>query len=848
MNDMEPDQRTGIKNLPWFCFFAFLFIQSLAVIFWTVSLPGDPKNSLIFGLSLARLALVLGILIPGLFFAAAAFISAADKSPIRDIFEERWREDNNFLWIEGLAIVVSLAAWAYLVYLRSGVDGPANPLYLRFLPFLTWMIALGFQFLVWLWYQCYGWNSAFLMRFKPAFTATAVVAVVFLAFAVVMAITGWGIKPDIFFWGNPGVPLLAWQVWLALGAGLFLLTILVTFPVIRSYQKRLDWIIGTGLFLLALLLWLTQPIPRSFFFPAARAPSFDIYPYSDAGFYDYAAQSVLVGEGFLNGKIVTRPLYILFLAVLHGMEGQNYTDLITLQTLVLAVFPAALYWLGRSMHSREAGLAAGLMAIFRELNAIAATPLTEVSHSKMLMTDSMTGLGICLFCLAVFRWLRKTEIRPVRAVLIGGFLGILTLLRSQALLFFPVVLLFLFLQRKINWKDILKEAAFFTLGMVLALSPWVIRNGVLTGDFALDQPSQAAIMAGRYAGSVEEAQNTHLKNTSRAVSDHIWQYTMAHPLDVAGFVSAHFMNNELATLEVLPLRASFVDYHDNFQVSTLFWLDGINGISGWQWVLLVINLLLISIGIGSAWAKWQWAGLLPLALQIAYSLSSALGRISGWRFIQPVDWVGYFYFALGFAEICVWVFAASGLSLRPREKNTRELPPRRIVSPAWITASAVAILLAGMLLPLAEWIAPPRYSPEAQMQAAGAAEESPLLDQAIGSTQQFMEQPLAVRMVGRALYPRWYKAGGGEPGSGWAAYKPKPDAHLGFMMVGPYGEQQMVLTIAQSPDGFRHASDVIVYGCRKTGYIDVRLVVGYSQPDTFAYASGNPSTQCDPLP
>jgi len=848
MNDLEPDQREGIKNFPWVCFFAFLFVQSIAVIFWTVSLPGDPKNSLIFGLSPARLALVLGILIPGLVFAAAAFISAAEKSPIRDIFEERWREGNNFLWIEGLSVAVSLAAWGYLVYLRSGVDGADNPLYVRFLPSLMWVIALGFQFLVWLWYQCYGWNSAFLARFNPTFIATAIVAAVFLVLALIMAFTGWGIKPDIFFWGNPGVPLLAWQVWLALGCGLMLLTVMVTFPVIRSYQKRLDWIIGGGLFLLALVLWLMQPIPRSFFFPSARAPSFEIYPYSDAGFYDYAAQSVLVGEGFLNGKIVTRPLYILFLAVLHGMEGQNYTNLITLQTIILAIFPTALYWLGRSMRSREAGLAAGLLAIFRELNTIAATPLTEVSHSKMLMTDSMTGLGICLFCLAVFRWLRKTEIRPVRAVLVGGFLGMLTLLRSQVLLFLPVVLVFLFLQRRINRKDIVKEAAFFTLGLVLAVSPWVIRNGLRTGDFALDQPSQAAIMAQRYASSVEEAQNTKIAASTGNVSSHIWQYTMAHPLDVAGFVSAHFMNNELATLEVLPLRASLTDYHDNFQVSTLFWLDGINGIYGWQWVLLIINLLLISIGIGSAWAKWQWAGLLPLMFQIAYALSSALGRISGWRFIQPVDWVGYFYFALGFAEICVWVFAASGLSLRPREKNTRELPPLRNISPAWISASAGVILLTGMLLPAAEWIVPQRYTPEVQMKAAEIAEDSFLLEQAIGSTQQFMEQPLAVRMVGRALYPRWYKAGAGEPGSGWAAYKPQQEAHLGFMMVGPFGEQQMVLTIPQSPDQFTHASDVIVYGCRKTGYIDVRLVVGYSQPEPFVYVSGNPSSRCDPLP
>ena len=109
----------------------------------------------------------------------------------------------------------------------------------------------------------------------------------------------------------------------------------------------------------------------------------------------------------------------------------------------------------------------------------------------MLMTDSITGLGICLFCLAVFRWTRKPDIRPIRAVLIGGFLGLLCLLRSQAIVIIPVVLLLLILQRKYGWRGVLKESGFFLIGVILAISPWIIRNGIRTGDFALDQPSQA---------------------------------------------------------------------------------------------------------------------------------------------------------------------------------------------------------------------------------------------------------------------------------------------------------------------------------------------------------------------
>jgi len=844
MSDLESDQSPGNRDRRWVWFFLFLSVQAIPVLYWIASLPADPKNSLILGYSLPRLGMMLVVLLLGLFFLAAAIIAGMKENRLQSVFQERWHEGRIFFWLEGLAILCAVLAWGYLVYLRSGVNGGTDPLYIRFQPFLVWLIALGGESAVWLWIQCYGWHPDRLVRFRMVFFSSAATAGILLIFGLIIGVTGWGVTPDIFFWGNPGVPLLAWQVWLSAAAGLVLLTVLVSFPVLRVYQRRMDWIICGGLFILAVILWLAQPIPSSFFFPTPRAPEFKYFPYSDAGFYDYAAQTLLVGEGFLNGQIVTRPLYIFLLAIWHGMEGQDYGEIIVLQTLALAAFPAALYWLGRSMRSREAGLTAGLLAIFRELNSIAATPLTEVSHSKMLMTDSLTGLGLCLMCLAVFRWLKKPGPRPVRAVLIGGGMGLLLLLRSQTSFIIPVILVFLLLQRKTGWKGALKESVYFLAGLILAASPWIIRNGLRTGDFALDQPSQAVLVAQRYASSVDEALNTRLEASSGQVGAHILEYTFSHPLDVARFIGAHFINNAFATLEVLPLHVSFVDYHDNFRVSSLFWLEGISTIRGIQWVYLILNLLLLSIGIGSSFAKWRWSGLLPLAFHAAYSLSTAFGRISGWRFIQPVDWVGYFYFCLGFAECIVWFFAASNLSLRPREKNTRELPPAR-TSSTWITVSAAAVLLAGLALPASEWLIPRRYSLQVEQEAIKTTGQVEQLETVLGTPKEFLQQPGAVRMIGRALYPRWYKADDGEPGNGWAAYKPQKDAHLGFMMVGPYREQQMILSVEQPPEDFTHASDVIVYGCQKSDFIDVRLVVGYNQPDIFNYASQNLTRRCD---
>ncbi len=849
MTELEPDQQNGIQshrvqNRRWVFFFGFIFIQSIPVIYRIISLPGDPKNSLIFGLSLARILLVLAAAGLGLIFLAAAYLSGMNENRIQAVVKDRWCEGRMFLILMAGSILAGLSAWGFLVYLRIGPDGADNPLYIRFFPFLLWVILLGLQLSIWFWIHNFGWQKSRYGVFKPVLIPSAIVAGVFLLTGVIIGFTGWGVIPDIFYWGNPGVPLLSWQVWLALSSSLILLTLMVSFPVIRVYRQRLDWILGIGLFVLAAGLWLSQPIPSSYFFPSVRPPTYQIYPYSDAGFYDYTAQSLIIGEGFLNGKIVTRPLYILLVAIWHGLEGQDYAEIILLQTLLLAIFPAALYWLGRSMRSREAGLAAGLLAIFRELNTIAATPLTEVSHSKMLMTDCLTGLGLCLFCLAVFRWLRKSGTHPVRSVLIGGFLGLLILLRSQALFIVPVVVLLLLIQRKSGWRGVAIESGLFLSGIVLAVSPWIIRNGVKTGDFAMDQPSQAVYVAKRFVSSVEEMESLQLAANSSDVGRHIVQYTFSHPLDVARFAGAHFLNNELSTLVVLPLRASFTDFHDNFEISSLFWLDGVKSLAGFQWLFLALNLMLISIGVGSAWSKWKWPGLFPLLAHLAYSLSSAVSRISGWRFIQPVDWVGYFYFCLGFAEVVIWIFTLSNISLRPWEKNTRELPSLAL-SGKWTFAALGLILVAGVSLPAAEWIIPKRYSPAMQNLALERVQEIPELKSSIGSVEEFMQQPGAVQMVGRSLYPRWYKAGAGEPGSGWAAYKPREKAHLGFMIVGPSGDQQMVLTQDQIPENFTHAADLIVFGCKKSDFIDVRLVVGYNNPDHFVYTYGNPSDQCE---
>ena len=53
--------------------------------------------------------------------------------------------------------------------------------------------------------------------------------------------------------------------------------------------------------------------------------------------------------------------------------------------------------------------------------------------------------------------------------------------------------------------------------------------------------------------------------------------------------------------------------------------------------VLLLYLILISVGIGSAVKRDVWVGLIPLAFHLIYAIGNSLAMNSGFRFILPVD-------------------------------------------------------------------------------------------------------------------------------------------------------------------------------------------------------------------
>jgi hypothetical protein len=99
---------------------------------------------------------------------------------------------------------------------------------------------------------------------------------------------------------------------------------------------------------------------------------------------------------------------------------------------------------------------------------------------------------------------------------------------------------------------------------------------------------------------------------------------------------------------------------------------------------------------------------------------------------------------------------------------------------------------------------------------------------------------------GRALYPRYYPAGQGEPGTG-NPMGPRPYARLGFYLVGPTHASFLIPT-EERPARFANAADVLVFACADKEALAVAVFDASGAPQSLVVRSLLPAELSCPLP
>ncbi|MCZ2123073.1 MAG: glycosyltransferase family 39 protein, partial [Anaerolineales bacterium] len=492
-----------------------------------------------------------------------------------------------------LAALLCLISSLLLFLLRYLNPEKLLPYYERTSPLLWLLLIISAQTALFFSLVKYGWHFQNLNQYKLTYRPAALAFSALLAVLIFVAVTKIGIKPDTAYWGEPGVALQGWQFVASIVIGL-----IPAFYIKRLDSRLVNYALPILLYLLALLLWLSVPndVLKSSFYAPIDPPAEVPYPYSDAGFYDYLSQSLLLGTNYLNG-IPPRPFYVLFLAILHFFFGQNYSAIIIAQTFVLALFPVSLYFLAKKLHSPAAGVMVALFAIFRELTSLWISSNTRVVNSKMLTTDFPTALALSIICLVFLWWLKRRDVKST--LVAGGAFGLLLLFRTQSLFILPVVFLLAWFVYQKKTKIWLWAGVLFGAALLAAVLPWLIHNYRLTSKLAFDDPRQMAIIYSQY--SFNETFNLQeFDLESKSLGGRMLEFTLQNPAYVATFIAAHFLNTEIGGLLALPLFERFESLNAPIN---LYWVGWDGTLTLPNLLLLIFYLLIVAIGLGSAWRR-----------------------------------------------------------------------------------------------------------------------------------------------------------------------------------------------------------------------------------------------------
>ena len=247
-------------------------------------------------------------------------------------------------------------------------------------------------------------------------------------------------------------------------------------------------------------------------------------------------------------------------------------------------------------------------------------------------------------------------------------------------------------------------------------------------------------------------------------------------------------------------------------------------------------------------------GLVPLLANLSYNFSMSLARNSGGRYLLAVDWITYVYAAIGLMEIAIAILSVLGL---PNRRLAPVLVSREAEDPAvkpgfrwnWRAGAGtvLALLLLGSLPPLAERIASPRYPTQPEEDLVREVVAHPFTAQSgldAPALHQFLEQPGALIFKGRALYPRYYAAGDGEPRTAKIGYRPLEYSRTVFQVTSPRFNGAAVLKSEKIPGFFPNASDVLLVGCAAGTSLEPALVLVLDAPGGGYLADSGLETDC----
>ena len=639
-------------------------------------------------------------------------------------------------------------------------------------------IALGlvvaqFWICLWLARDWHGLRSLLKKLIRPLLVFTGGI----LPLAVFIASTKIGLVKDTLYWNVAGIPFTGSQLLFTL----ILTTLALIFLPGRSSGSPLGrfirkyHLLPVTLYLVTVWFWGNTPLLRHFFSLELAPPSFQPFPYSDARFLDLGGISILKGYGIYFFGYTDKPLSMIHMAFLHLFAGYDYQAMLWLQMFVLALIPVALYYFGEHYLNPAFGIFISLVLIFRQQNAIVLASRISSVNPKLFMSEELTLLGMALLAWLAFLWIQKRKIWL--AWLCGGCIGAASLLRINPLFLFPAMVLVVAPAFwKLGKKFLSGHLLAYTMAFLIIFIPWVISGVnpegipwlqikiedvirtryINSNSYQHDQPTLGLTGSDLGAARLEKIafsgdqpigfQRLNRENNS-GFSSIDSQLVFTTKYQNAGDLVSRFLDHVLHNFATSALSLPTLFYENLDTLSQeAYWMDQ----GGWQGDLppfqtrlVFLNLLLLAVGLAMGWMYHRWAGMVPLVIFLAYSISLGAAMNSGGRYLVPMDWTVHFYYGLaivGFMQFVNNGFHVSDINLpTPLDNNRNAFFYDRFAT----CASLAGIIFLAALIPVANFVLPRVLSKTPDQQPQESALEY------ISS----QEGPAVSIVPGQILYP-----------------------------------------------------------------------------------------------
>jgi hypothetical protein len=813
---------------------SFVALSALIILAAMFLSPSERGSAILFGLSFSRLVLATGFLLAFLFFAGLFLNALRDPQWVERTLEQWFGGGRFSRWLAWFAVIGLGLGWIGC-FLPSYRAGPLGAHWERIQPLMVFLLLTSIATL-----------SVFLVKridlsttnvkFSGLLFGALILFLVGLLVLLWMFASKYGIyAPAEDFWYGAGVPILFPQLLASFLAGVLVLLLRWNWD-----SGRKDLLVVFVLYVLTAILWAREPLQRSFLFTGPRPPNGVLYPFADAAALDAGSQFALIGQGIFayNTPFFERPLYLSFLAYLHMLFGQNYEVLMAAQAAVLAIFPAIIYLIGRSLNMRAVGVSAALVTMFRGLNSIAASSLIDLASPKMILTDFPTAIGVALVILFTCEWLKKPGQRLHYAVWVGGAIGLGLMLRTNALLFLIFIPLYAIFRFIPNWKGWLISSILIFLGVVAITLPWELRNvargGVMYSPIVTKIQS---VIRTRYQGQPQGSAPLQSNLSAFTFQQTSILSSLYEGTDIADeqpcnsilcFAPKHFLHNAAMSLLSLPTSPVLNDLRHTVKADPSYWKADWDGkIASISLFLLIVNLFMTVLGISVIWKYQRLPGMVPLAVFAVYNLSNSMARTSGGRYIAPMDWILLLYFMAGI----LYLFAEFARIVHFRQVSIFEADTHEekeiSTGSSWrkVLGALIIVLAIGMLAPLSERLTSPRYA-GFDIPATVQKWEPQIIQAGLDPEQlnAFLESPGAEALVGRTLYPRSYKMGQGEISFYFYPFVNMEFPRTGFFLIGLHGQDNIILA-GGFPKYLPHLADTLVIGCRDQNYVDALMVI-----------------------